>query len=168
MKVYIVTVGSFSEYRIEGVFTSKEAAVNYIRTVPDANKVEEWEVHKDAGKIFTIICLWMKFNKNGIPVGCWWGYDPFWYISVSKKSTIDCLPEEVNETVYREVPRLLILTRSVNKEDLTDEEINQFKTRYKKVMIEIYSQIEFLVEKEGWTEKMVNKWLENKTRKGEI
>jgi len=168
MKVYIVTAGSFyNEYRIEGVFSSKEAAVNYIRTVPDANEIEEWEVHKEAGKIFTTVCLWMRFDESGIPIG-WAVYDPFWYITVRKRSTIDCTPEEANETVYREAGRFLILSRSINKEDPTDKEINQLKDRYRKVMVEIYSQIRFLVEKEGWGEKKVNKWLEDKTRKGEI
>jgi len=168
MKVFIVTAGSFyNEYRIEGVFSNKQAAVNYIKTVPDANKIEEREVYDEAGKFFTSVCLWMRFDESGIPIG-WGVYDPFWYISVRKKSTIDCTPEETNETVYRKTLRLLILCRSVNKEDPTDKEINQLKDRYRKVMVEIYSQIRFLVEKEGWGEKKVNKWLEDKTRRGEI
>ena len=168
MKVFIVTAGSFyNEYRIEGVFSNKQAAVNYIKTVPDANKIEEREVYDEAGKFFTSVCLWMRFDESGIPIG-WGVYDPFWYISVKKKSTIDCTPEETNETVYRKTLRLLILCRSVNKEDPTDKEINQLKDRYRKVMVEIYSQIRFLVEKEGWGEKKVNKWLEDKTRRGEI
>ena len=168
MKVFIVTAGSFyNEYRIEGVFSNKQAAVNYIKTVPDANKIEEREVYDEAGKFFTSVCLWMRFDESGIPIG-WGVYDPFWYISVRKKSIIDCTPEEANETVYRETLRLLILCRSVNKEDPTDKEINQLKDRYRKVMVEIYPQIRFLVEKKGWKEEMVNKWLKDKTRKGEI
>ena len=172
MKVFIVTAGGFNEYRIAGVFSSKEAATNYIKTVPDANEIEEWEVHKEAGKIFTAVCLWMRFDENGFPIGwpCsgWIEYDPFWCVFVRKRSTIDCTPEEANEMVYRKSLRLLILTCSINKENPTDKEINQLKDRYRKVMVEIYSQIRFLVEKKGWTEEMVNKWLKDKTRKGEI
>jgi len=167
MKVFIVTAGGFNEYRIAGVFSSKEAATNYIKTVPDANEIEEWEVHKEAGKIFTAVCLWMRFDENGFPIG-WSVYDPFWYISVRKRSTIDCTPEEANEVVYRKTLRFLILSHSINKEDPTDKEINQLIDKYRKVMVETYLQIRFLVEKKGWTEEMVNKWLEDKTRKGEI
>lgn len=162
-KVYIVTSGVYSDYRIEAVFSNREAAEKYASIVPDANEVEERKVYDHVGRIFTVISLWMKFDKSGTPIGRE-GCEPFHYISVVRKSTnVDSL-EEVNETIYRERVHLLILSRSVDKEELLDEELARLKEEYEKLMVELYSQIKILVEK-GWTEEKVNEWLKDKTRR---
>ena len=43
-KVYVVTAGEYSDYRIEGVFSSREKAEEYINhsTNPDLNGIDEW------------------------------------------------------------------------------------------------------------------------------
>jgi len=166
MKVYVVTSGTYSDYQIEGIFSNREAAENYAKLVPDVNEVEEWKVYDHVGTIFTVVSLWMVFDELGAPKGRE-GCGSFHYISVMKKSTNDVSLEEVNETIYRERVHLLILSRSIDKEELLDGEFAHLKEKYKKLMVELYSQIKILMEK-GWTEEMVNKWLKDKTRKGEI
>lgn len=46
MKVFIVTSGSYSDYRIEAVFSTKEKAQEYIQNacVDDVNDIEEYEM----------------------------------------------------------------------------------------------------------------------------
>lgn len=166
MKVYIVTSGVYSDYQIEGVFSNREAAEKYASIVPDANEVEEWKVYNRVGKIFTVVSLWMKFDKSGAPIGRE-GCEPFHYISVMKKSTNYVSLEEVNETIYRERVHLLMLSRSIDKEELLDGELARLKEECEKLMVELYSQIKILMEK-GWTEEKVNEWLKDKTKKGEI
>jgi hypothetical protein len=45
MKVYIVTSGCYSDYHIEGVYSTREMAEEYIRAIKDDYKgINEWEV----------------------------------------------------------------------------------------------------------------------------
>ena len=48
MTVYIVTNGEYSEYRIEQVFSTKEAAEEYRKWHNIYNEVEEYHVHEEA------------------------------------------------------------------------------------------------------------------------
>jgi hypothetical protein len=43
-KVYIVTHGDYSDYRIDGVFSTKERANEFIRTRVRYGDIEEWDV----------------------------------------------------------------------------------------------------------------------------
>jgi len=166
MKVYIVTSGTYSDYQIEGIFSNREAAENYAKLVPDVNEIEEWKVYDHVGTIFTVVSLWMKFDESGTPVGRE-GYEPFHYISVRKRSMNYVSLEEMDETIYREKIHLLMVSHSVNKEELLDKELTHLKEKYGKIMKELYLQIKILMER-GWTEEMVNIWLKDKTKKGEI
>ena len=47
MKIYIVTAGSYSDYRIEKVFTDKAKAEEYAEWLYDSNPVEEYETEDD-------------------------------------------------------------------------------------------------------------------------
>lgn len=47
MKIYIVTCGSYSDYRIDKVFTDKAKAEEYRKWCYDANDVEEYDTEDD-------------------------------------------------------------------------------------------------------------------------
>ena len=61
MKVYVVTSGSYSDYRIEGIFKKKEDAETLASVLSDGNEVDEWEVN--TRRVVPLWALWMK--KNG-------------------------------------------------------------------------------------------------------
>lgn len=43
MKVYVVTVGSYSDYSIDRIFTDRKKAENYKEWTYDANEIEEYD-----------------------------------------------------------------------------------------------------------------------------
>lgn len=67
-KVYVVTAGEYSDYRIEGVFSSREKAEEYINhsTNPYLNGIDEWvldEKKPDKGeKIFAVTSAFDKID----------------------------------------------------------------------------------------------------------
>jgi len=67
MKVYIVTSGSYSDYHIEAVFSTKEKAEEYIQNNcdDDVNEIEEYEMdEKSERKTATYLCsVNTKTNK---------------------------------------------------------------------------------------------------------
>lgn len=73
-KAYVVTAGEYSDYRIEGVFSSREKAEEYINhsTDKDLNGIDEWvldEKKPDKGeKIFRVTSSFDKidFHVSGI------------------------------------------------------------------------------------------------------
>lgn len=73
-KAYVVTAGKYSDYRIEGIFSSREKAEEYINhsTNKDLNGIDEWildEKKPDKGeKIFKVTSSFDKidFHVSGI------------------------------------------------------------------------------------------------------
>jgi len=61
MKVYVVTIGSYSDYRIEEIFENKEDAEALANVLSDGNGVDEWEANKQ--KVVPLWSIWME--KNG-------------------------------------------------------------------------------------------------------
>ena len=61
MKVYVVTSGSYSDYRIEAIFENKEDAEALANVLSDGNGVDEWEANKQ--KVVPLWSIWME--KNG-------------------------------------------------------------------------------------------------------
>ena len=67
-KAYVVTAGEYSDYRIEGVFSSREKAEEYINhsTNPDLNGIDEWvpdEKKPDKGeKMFEVTSAFDKID----------------------------------------------------------------------------------------------------------
>lgn len=61
MKVYVVTSGSYSDFRIEEIFKKKEDAEALASVLSDGNEVDEWEVNKR--RVVPLWSIWMK--KNG-------------------------------------------------------------------------------------------------------
>jgi hypothetical protein len=65
-KVYIVTSGDYSDYHIEGVFSSKELADEYINMVGDDCKYGEWELDSlHANREDHVWCVRMNYSDKG-------------------------------------------------------------------------------------------------------
>ena len=62
MKVYVVTSGSYSDYRIEEIFAKKEDAEALAAVLSDGNEVDEWEVNKR--RVVPLWSIWMKGNGD--------------------------------------------------------------------------------------------------------
>ncbi len=61
MKVYVVTSGSYSDYRIEEIFKKKADAEALASVLSDSNGVDEWEVNQR--RVIPLWSIWMK--KSG-------------------------------------------------------------------------------------------------------
>lgn len=60
MKVYIVTHGSYSDYRIDKVFLNKKKAERYVETARkgyDEPRIEEYETHDDKDSDDEMKCI---------------------------------------------------------------------------------------------------------------
>lgn len=62
MKVYVVTSGSYSDYRLDAIFTKKEDAEALAAVLSDANGVDEWKVNEQ--RVVPVWSLWMKRNGD--------------------------------------------------------------------------------------------------------
>ena len=68
--VYVVTTGSYSDYRIRGVYSSINTAERYKNVLSDSNEIEEWEVDKTYSPIEKGYSYWLvTFNKGGDVAG---------------------------------------------------------------------------------------------------
>jgi len=166
MNVYIVTRGKYSDYEIQRVFSDKEKAERYASGIYEANDVECWNVDEEYSGFFTVITFWMRFDKEGNPIECCSNDPPFYNLSRETQNTLDNSFGEKDETAYRAKIETcdIIVTRSINKEDITPEELLRLKEKYKKVMFDLYSQIQSLKQVEGWNGEMINAWLKKKYR----
>lgn len=65
-KVYVVTSGEYSDYRIEAVFMTKEQANEYINEYTYSNdfKIEEFNVNVPLNKWDKIFSIWMDKEGN--------------------------------------------------------------------------------------------------------
>jgi len=62
MKVYVVTSGSYSDYRIEEIFKKREDAEALNSVLSDGNGVDEWEVNQR--RIVPLWSIWMKVDGD--------------------------------------------------------------------------------------------------------
>lgn len=51
MIVYVVTSGEYSDYRVEGIYSTRELAELAAATITDANEIEEYELDVAADKL---------------------------------------------------------------------------------------------------------------------
>jgi len=64
MKIYLITQGEYSDYRIHSAWTNKEKAIEVSRYVEDANDVEEYELDQvDAAD--GMVGWELEFSDNG-------------------------------------------------------------------------------------------------------
>lgn len=66
MKVYIVTAGDYSDYRIEKVFTDKAKAEEFAKWCYESNGVDEWDTEDDINvEKYYKICVQYRVYDNG-------------------------------------------------------------------------------------------------------
>ena len=68
MKVYVVTVGSYSDYRIDRIFTDRKKAENYKEWTYDANEIEEYDTEDNF--VFEKFYKTPQFNKMASCQSC--------------------------------------------------------------------------------------------------
>ena len=86
MKVYVVTSGSYSDYRIEEIFAKKDDAEALAAVLSDGNEVDEWEVNKR--RVVPLWSLWMKRNGDSDDDYC----SP--YANTGDKEVIYCYDDD--------------------------------------------------------------------------
>ena len=66
MKVYIVTAGEYSDYRIEKVFTNKTKAEEFAKWCYDSNGVDEWDTEDEINvEKYYKICVQYRVYDDG-------------------------------------------------------------------------------------------------------
>ncbi len=93
MKVYVVTSGSYSDFRIEEIFEKKDDAEALATVLRDGNGVEKWEVNKR--RVVPLWSIWMKRNGD---LDDDYGGCP--YADIGDEEVIDCYG---NNSIHFEV-----------------------------------------------------------------
>lgn len=64
MKIYILTSGGYSDYRVEGVFSTEEKAL-YAKRLLMADEIDEWEVDEIPEHPIGLLRYWVRMNADG-------------------------------------------------------------------------------------------------------
>jgi len=160
MKVYIVTSGCYSEYRIEKVFTNREKAEKYVLFHSggyDEPKIEEYETEGDFD-FYQIKYFYARYEVDE-------GEEKF-HMNFNFTTSLDTSEEEASDTYYFEYHsrdhKCLIIKRVIRSEPYDESAL---ENKYKQVCRDLYSKIKSLREIEGWDEKMVQEWLNENAKK---
>ncbi|ADO59834.1 hypothetical protein [Paenibacillus polymyxa] len=153
-KVYIVTSGSHSDYRIHRVFFDEELANTYAKSVYDS-QVEEWKIDDTVDlKLFKTVTATYIISPSG--------WDSF-NVDISMHNQLDSDKDQIEQSIYFDDktsstnPReFLEITRIVPLDALDDE----VERRYELLCKELRTKIQELMSTEGWTDEMVDEWLE--------
>jgi hypothetical protein len=153
MKIYIVTAGEYSDYHIVRVFLDKEKAERYISLCGnhyDEPVIEEYETDDDSiiEEINFIRAEFIK-TKNESKVN----------IQIKKSNTLDDNEEKINGNwfwYYETLNQKQLIIERVLKNGYDEKRL---KEKYKKVCYDLMTKIESLIEIEGWTNKMIQEWL---------
>ena len=65
VKVYLVSTGSYSDWSVRGLFSTREIAEKCKALLEDANDVEEWELDALADRVARGFHVWMVWSKDG-------------------------------------------------------------------------------------------------------
>ena len=167
-KVYVVTAGCYSDYRIVRIFFDKNKAEKYAEGLYDINEVEEWNVDDFECDKYVRISLSMDFDKKFILKTNSLNKPNF---TVSKVNEIDHLSnaydfgEKVTKYSFQKEIEYCILVVRTYYRDLNDKQIEKQKSKLEKYVLDLRNQIQHLVECENWTEKMINEWLKSKYKR---
>jgi hypothetical protein len=156
--VFIVTTGSYSDYRICRVFLDQKKAEDYSRTKP-GSEIEEWETDddKDLG-LFKTVTATLE-----ILLGGYRNID----VQIEEHSVLDTDKAQVETSLYFDDknnvtnPRELLEIKRLVPSGKSDEEIQR---KFERVIEDLYAQIKGLRDGEGWTEEMIDGWLENQSK----
>jgi hypothetical protein len=159
VEIYVITSGSYSDYGIIRIFTDKVKAELYVKLNPyargDSTELQTWQTDDDTlfEQVRYVTVDYSVYDTGHINYG----------FSLTSSTTLDSEVADM-EYIYRDengIKRtLLYLVRKVDNS--TDGDI--LEERYKRVCEDLYAQIRSLIDTEGWTEEMVDKWLADKGR----
>lgn len=152
MKVYIVVAGQYSDYHIERVFLDKEKAERYVELSQngyDSPYIKTMETSDDyiIEKITYVDAYYTKGKE----------YEDI-DMDILVTNTVDSTEDNIKRNEFYLYPtgtKELDISRVIYGEFDEDE----IKEKYKRVCHDLMTQIESLVEIEGWTEQMIDEWL---------
>jgi hypothetical protein len=146
MKVYIVTAGCYSDYHIKRVFSNKEKAELYAKGTSEAD-IEEYELDDDKEvKLYTLINIDYCIERA-----------PKYQFQFDICNSLDS--EECTYYFNWSGGEGLRLNRIIPKINLTEEQKEHYKKKYKKVVYDLMAQIKYLKEHNGFTIQQINEWL---------
>lgn len=92
MKVWVVTEGSYSDYRIVGIYDSRALAELHCKRLYDANDPEEWEVNAGAVGLRAELSHWAVYiTDDGTIISADDWHDPFIQIDAEGMEDIPAL-----------------------------------------------------------------------------
>lgn len=157
-RVYLVTAGCYSDYRIIRAFLDKNKAESYMKICneSDLNELEEYELSDD--KIFIPVCY--------IDVNYYIGKSPSYInnkynFKIIKSNSLDTDINDINFTWYDDfgIFQSISIYRYIHSKNFNEEKL---KKKYRKICEDLETQIKSLREIEGWNKEMIREWLKNK------
>jgi len=153
-KVYIVTSGEYSDYVIERVFLDKQKAEAYVR-VCEKSKLEEYEV-ADQEIFIPINYLLINYTSGYFNMR---GYTLHTTNTVDDPNIFNWTSFSYYKNYYEISLKRIIYTKEYDAEKLGE--------KYLKVCEDLKTQIDALLQLEGWTPKMIEEWLKTKIPESE-
>lgn len=148
MKIYVVTSGYYSDYRIQRVFTDKKLAQKYISMFNGYDEAEIEEYETEENDFHEITYIDVNYNAGG-------NYN----FKIRKSNTLDNNELDVNFTQYYDWENgTIILRRVINNLNYNEECL---KEKYLKVCHDLSAQIKHM-KLEGATQKDIQQWLSGK------
>lgn len=128
-KVYVVTQGSYSDYRIARIFSTMEKAQKYRNGISEANDVEIHTLDDDIGfENFTMVTV-----CSGRTLMNWVDFTPCNTLEHEKHPKTELLRHGD-----------LYLRRYIDKSPLSPEEQRKYEEKYKKVYFDMQTLIRYL------------------------
>lgn len=156
MKVYVITAGSYSDYHIERVFLDKEKAERYVELSNNRYEtpyIEEFETDDDE-VIEPITFISVNYSK-----GCSYRENNL-DVEINITNTLANKEDDLNRSyfyTYSSLNEKYLSISRVLKGHLDEEKLIK---KYEKVAYDLMTQIESLLNMEGWDEKMIRNWLD--------
>jgi len=144
VKIFIVTIGDYSDYHIEKVFTDKVKADKYGELME--GKVEEFDTSDTEDfEEYNIITCWYYFKDKEFS---------------SRFSTTIDEKKNLHRNVYNCNPngKRSIYIQRIYK----DSEGHNILDKTKKICEDYAAQIESLIQNESWTPEMIKEWFNTK------
>lgn len=146
MKVYVVTIGEYSDYEIAKIFLDKNKAEEFSNWIEESNGVDEWETADDDFELDNL--------QNKVIVSA--SYDPY-DDEVRIYTTKYYNPYSFNRCSYYECVDKLHSSINISKvmpKDYSEEQV-------KKILYDKYAEVKALLA-EGYTEHQVNEMINRK------
>jgi hypothetical protein len=155
MKVYVVTAGSYEDYRIRKVFLDEEKAKEYVElsnlsNYDDHYYLETYDTSDDL-EISKITYVEANYTK--------WldGDEDEIFVDINFECSANSSPFHLNNTSVNigNTYRQLKIERVIENEFDEDSVTNIYQNLIKLIMI----KVEELIESDGYTEEMLDNWL---------